>query len=106
MAKDGATASLWEAEGGEDPDPLGRVLLRGRVSGVGEPLVVEVVHQSHQPPGLDVLPRALGHRPHGEFDRVHVLPERVGGGVLVDERQGAIAIEGHRRLRCGQDACA
>ena len=76
------------------------------MGGVGKPLVVEVVHQPDHAPGVGVLAGALGHGPHGELDRVHVLPQRVGGGVLLHEREGAIAVEGHRRLRCGQDACA
>ena len=82
---------------GQDPHPLGRVLLVGRMGGVGVALVVEVVQQADQPPGFRVLALALGHRPHRDLDRVHVLSQRVRGGVLQHQREGLGSGEGHVR---------
>ena len=95
VPQDGAPARLRQAESREDADALRRMLLGGRVRRVGVALVVEVVQQPHQPPCLDVLPRPLRHRAHGELDRVHVLSQRVGGGVLVHQGEGVGAGEGH-----------
>ena len=64
----------------------------GRVRGVGIALVVEVVQQADQPPGVGVLARTLGHRAHRDLDRVHVLPQRVRRGVLVHQREGSVAV--------------
>ena len=71
------------------------MLLGGGVGGVGKALVVEVVQQAHQAPGLRIFARPLGHGTHGDLDGVHVLPEGIGGGVLVHQGQGAVAGPGH-----------
>ena len=105
MSEDGAAARLRQAEPGQDADPLGRMLLAGRVGGVGKPLVVEVMEQTDQPPRLCVLARARRHGAHRELDRVHVLSQRVGGGILVQQGEGATAVEGHRSSGGTWDAC-
>ena len=62
---------------------------------VGVALVVEVVQQPDHPPRLGILAGLRRHGPHGELDRVHVFPERVGGGVLLHQGEGGGAVERH-----------
>ena len=56
VSEDGARRSAsGSPRRGEDPHAFGRVLLGGRMGGVGKALVVEVVQQADQAPRLRVL---------------------------------------------------
>jgi len=66
---------------------FGWMLVGGRASGIGEPLVVEIVYQSSQSPTLGILAELFGVGPHGGLDGEHVLSKGFAGGVLVHERQ-------------------
>ena len=63
-----------------------------RVLLVGKLLVVEVVQQADQAPGLGILAVPDGIRAHGRLDREHVLAQRRGPGVLLHERQRFVTI--------------
>src|SRR5215210_3278122 len=80
----------------------------GRVLGVGEPLVIEVVQQAHQTPRVLILTHFLGHCTHGDLDGIHVLSKSIRGGVLVHQSEGTIAAPGHGRFSspsgCGYPA--
>ena len=97
VTEDGTLHRLGQAFGREPADALGRMLLGGRMRRVGKSLVVEVVQQADEPPGLGIFALALGHGPHRDLDGIHVFPQRVGCGVLVHESEGAVSRE-HRGL--------
>src|SRR2546422_328097 len=65
-----------------------RMTIGGRVLGVGEFLVVEVVQQADETPRLGILAEFGGISPHRGLDREHVLAQRGRLRVLVHEGQG------------------
>ena len=82
-----------QAAGGKDPDSLRGMLGGRRPLLVGKSLVVEVVQQADDSPRLLVRALLPGHRAHGDLDGVHVSPEGLGSGVLVNEGEGGLATE-------------
>ena len=61
------------------------MLVRRRVRGVWEPLVVEVVDQPGKAPSFDIFAEMFGIRPHGRFHGEHVLSQRLALRVLVHQ---------------------
>ena len=60
----------------------------GECDVVGQALVVEIVHEAREPPALqDPRRTSRGVCAHRRFDGEHVLPQRIAGRVLVDERE-------------------
>ena len=72
--------------------PSAGMLPVGRMIGVGKAFVVEIMHQTHDAPDVRVGPLARRHGAHGDLDRVHVLPQRIGGRVFVDEGECGFAV--------------
>ena len=50
-------------------------------------LVVEVVEQARQPPGLLVGSALAGAGPHGGLDGIHMAPQPLGGGIIAHQLQ-------------------
>jgi hypothetical protein len=91
MGEDGADDFFGVAVFAEDLGAFGGVLAVGGVVGVGPALVVEVMENGGEAPGIFVGAVFAGIGAHAGFDGEHVFAEGFGLGEFADKFPGVVA---------------
>jgi hypothetical protein len=85
MAEDGLEDVLRPTSLAQKAHAISGMVFGGRMGGVWMALIIEIVHETSQPPPVGILAEAPGVGAHGGLDGEHVLSERLARRVLVDD---------------------